>query len=103
MDAAPDEFEVLVEQITDLPDKPFGDVAETLLYAADVLYFNDAARPPERSVELRKRIVTRTMSLRRWRYTYSPSDLSIDYDTAGVVAKLLLNTHNPFRGTRSFI
>ena len=103
MDAAPDQFDVLVEQVTALPDQPFGNVAETLLHAADVLYFNDASRSPERPVELRARMVTRTMALRRWRYNYSPGDLSIDHDTGGVVAKILLNTHEPFRGTRSYL
>ena len=103
MDAAPDQFGVLVEQVTALPDQPFGNVAETLLHAADVLYFNDASRSPERSVELRARMATRTMALRRWRYNYSPGDLSIDHDTGGVVAKILVNTHDPFRGTRSYL
>ena len=103
MDAAPDQFGVLVEQVIALPDQPFGNVAETLLHAADVLYFNDASRSPERPVELRARMATRTMALRRWRYNYSPGDLSIDYDTGGIVAKILLNTHDPFRGTRSYL
>jgi hypothetical protein len=104
MDAAPDQFGVLVEQVTALPDQPFGNVAETLLHAADVLYFNDVSRSPERPVELRARMATRTMALRRWRYNYSPGDLSIDYDTGGVVAKILLNTHDPFlaRAATSF-
>lgn len=103
MDAAPGQFDELVEQVTALPDQPFGNVAETLLHAADVLYFNDASRSPERPVELRVRMATRTMALRRWRYNYSPGDLSIDFDTGGVVAKILLNTHDSFRGTRSYL
>ena len=103
MEAAPDQFDVLVEQVIALPDEPFGDVAETVLHAADVLYFNDASRSPERPVDLRARIATRTTALRRWRYNYPPGDLSIDYDTAGVVAKILLNTHDRFRGTRSYL
>jgi hypothetical protein len=103
MDAPPDQFDVLVEQVTALPDQSFGDVVQTLLHAADALYFNDASRSPERPVELRARMATRTMALRRWRYNYSPGNLSIDHDTAGVVAKILLNTHDPFRGTRSYL
>ena len=71
MEAAPDQFDVLVEQVIALPDEPFGDVAETVLHAADVLYFNDASRSPERPVDLRARIATRTTALRRWRYNYS--------------------------------
>jgi hypothetical protein len=73
------------------------------VHAADVLYFNDASRSPQRSVDLRARMATRTTALRRWHYNYRPGDLSIDYDTAGVVAKILLNTHDPFRGTRSYL
>jgi hypothetical protein len=103
MGAGPDQFDVLVEQVTALPDQSFGDVVQTLLHAADALYFNDASRSPERPVELRARIATRTMALRRWRYNYLPGNLSVDHDTAGVVAKILLNTHDPFRGTRSYL
>jgi hypothetical protein len=103
MNAAPDQFDVLVEQVTALPDQSFGDVVQTLLHAADALYFNDASRSSERPVELRARIATRTMALRRWRYNYSPGNLSVDHDTAGVVAKILLNTHDPFRGARSYL
>ena len=103
MDAEPEQFEELVGQITDLPDKCFADVAETVLHSADVLYFNDATRSSDRAVELRTRMVTRVMALQRWRYNYSPGDLSIDYDTGGVVAKMLLNTHDPFNGTRSYL
>ncbi len=98
-----DAFEAMVEQVTSLPDQSFVDVAETLLHAADVLYFNDATRAPERPVELRLRMANRTMALRRWRYNHSPGDLSIDFDTGGVVAKMLLNTHDPFQGTRSYL
>jgi len=102
MVAAPHEFSAMVEQIIKLPDQPFGDTAEALLHA-DVLYFNDATWPPERSVELRARMASRTMSLLRWSYNYSPGPLSIDFDTGRVVAKILLNTHDPFQGTRSYL
>ncbi len=103
MIASTDDLEAMVEQVTSLPDQSFADVAETLLHAADVLYFNDATRAPERPVELRVRMASRTMALRRWRFNYSPGDLSIDFDTGGVVAKMLLNTHKPFQGTRSYL
>ena len=52
---------------------------------------------------LRKRIATRAMSLRRWQYNYAPGDLSIDYDTGGIIAKLFLNTYDPFQGTRTYL
>lgn len=103
LDGDPQCFEGLLGQITNLPDKSFCHVAETFLHAADVLYFNQASRAPELPVELRRRIATRAMSLRRWQYNYAPGDLSIDYDTGGIIAKLLLNTHDPFQGTRSYL
>ena len=103
MEASPERFEAQLKLVTGLPDQPFSDVAETLIHAADVLYFNDPSRPPARPVELRRRMGDRAMSLRRWEFNGSPRDLSIDYDTGGVVAKPLLNTHDPFRGTRSYL
>jgi hypothetical protein len=103
MDAEGDQFDRLIDQVTSLPDNSFCDAAETLLHTADVLYFNQASRPPQRPVELRTRMATRTMSLGRWRYNYSPGDLSIDHNTGGVVAKLFLNTHARFQGTRSYL
>ncbi len=104
MDASVERFDSQMKLVTDLPDKSFSKVAETLIHAADVLYFNDATRSPARAVVLRARMVDRTMSLRRWRaFVRSPGDMSIDFDTGGVVAKLLLNTHDPFRHTRSYL
>lgn len=103
LDAAPERFEALLEQVVILPDKPFSDVAETLIHAADVSYFNDTSRSPVRPVELRERLAARTMALRRWRDNYAPGELSIDFETGGVVAKMLFNTHDPFNGTRSYL
>lgn len=103
LDGEPHYFDELLGQVTNLPDKSFCHVAGTLLLAADVLYFNQPSRAPKLPVELRTRIATRTMSLRRWQYSYAPGDLSIDHDTGDVVAKLLLNTHDPFQGTRSYL
>jgi hypothetical protein len=103
LDPDSSEFGPLVDQVTGLPDKSFSNVAETLIHAADVLYFNDATRSPVRPVELRERLATRTMALRRWRDNYAPGELSIDFETGGVVARMLLNTHNPFSGTRSYL
>lgn len=103
LDGDPHYFDELIGQVTNLPDNSFSHVAETLLHAADVLYFNQPSRAPELPVELRTRIATRAMSMRRWQYNYAPGDLSIGYDTGGVVAKLLLNTHDPFQGTRSYL
>ena len=103
MDATPVRFEELVKLVTDLPDQPFSKVAEPLIHAADVLYFNDPPRASAQPVALRRSMVDCTMALRRWKLDRSPGNLSIDYDTGGVVAKLLLNTHDPVKGTRSYL
>ena len=103
IDASPERFDVQLKLITGLPDQSFSNVAETLIHAADVLYFNDPSRPSARPVELRRQISNRTLSLSRWKFNGSPGDSSVDYETGGVIAKLLLNTHNPFRGTRSYL
>ena len=103
LDAAPSEFEKLVEQVTCLPDKSFSDVAETLILAADMLYFNNSTRSHVQPVELREHLANRAMALRRWRNNFAPGELSIDFETGGVVARMLLNTHNPISGTRSYL
>lgn len=91
-------FDRVVGLVEGLPDKPFGNAAEALLHAADVWYFNGPAHAPERPVLLRTRLAARAAKLRRWLWNHSPGDLSIDLDTGGVVAKLLLNTYTPFGG-----
>lgn len=103
MDAGADRFDDLLAQIEGLPDRSFGDVSEIVLHAADVCYFNDASRSPERAVELRRRLVNRASNLRYWNRDPRPGDLSVDRDTGGVVAKLLLNTHNLIGGTASYL
>ncbi len=45
----------------------------------------------------------RTLGLRRWRHGPRPGDLSIDFHTGGIAAKLLMNTHDTFRGTKSYL
>lgn len=103
MDAASDDLDRLLAHVTELPDRSFGDVAETVVHAVDVLYFNDAAREPTRPTLIRERLGDRTMALRRWRHNYAPGDLSIDHGTGGVVARMLLNIHDPFQGARSYL
>ena len=103
MDAGDDRFDELLAQIEGLPDRSFGDVSEIVLHAADVCYFNDVSRSPERAVELRRRLVARASKLRYWNRDPRPGDLSVDRDTGGVVAKLLLNTHNLIGGTTSYL
>jgi hypothetical protein len=103
MDMPPQRFEHELSLITSLPDKSFGAVTEILLHTADVIYFNDSQRPSDRAVELRAQMVQRTMTLRGWQQRRPPSDLSVDYDMGGIVAKLFMNTHNPFTGTKSYL
>jgi|TARA_R110002124_G_scaffold287327_1_gene472906 hypothetical protein len=96
-------FDELIQQIERLPDKTFGDVCETLIHAADVWYFNGPSRSPDRPVSLRQRLISRVLELRRWTSGARPGDLGIDHDTGGVVAKLLMNTHSFFVGTKSYL
>lgn len=103
MAAGDDRFEELLRQIEGLPDRSFADVSEVVIHAADVCYFNDLSRPPERAVELRRRLVARVLNLRSWNRDQRPGDMSVDRDTGGVVAKLLLNTLNFFGPTTSYV
>lgn len=96
-------FDRMVGLLEGLPDQPFCDVAESVIHAADVWYFNNPDRSAERPVRLRTRLAERVRALRRWSWDFNPGDLSIDYDTGGVVAKLFMNTHNPFVGTTSYL
>lgn len=103
MEAPSDRFEADIQLITQLPDEPFNDVAEIVIQAADALYFNNPQCPPTRPVELRSRLAHRVVTLRQWKYVRDPASLSIGREVAGVVAKMLLNTHNPFNGTNSYL
>ncbi|MEO9256679.1 MAG: ATP-binding protein [Tepidiformaceae bacterium] len=103
MDAGDDRFGELLKQVEELPDSPFCDVSETIILAADVCYFNDSSRPSARPVELRRRLLARTLALRFWARDPRPGELSVDLDTGGVVARLLMNTHNPMAGTKSYL
>jgi hypothetical protein len=96
-------FERMIGLLEALPDQPFCDVAESVIHAADVWYFNKSDRSPERPVRLRTRLAGRARALRRWNWNFNPGDLSIDWDTGGIVAKFFMNTHNPFVGTTSYL
>jgi len=63
MDAAEERFESLLKPIMGLPDRSFCDVAETLIHAADVRYFNEPNRSSNRAGALRQQLVYRTRSL----------------------------------------
>jgi hypothetical protein len=103
MDAAEDRFESLLKPIIELPDRPFCDVAETLIHAADVRYFNEPNRTSDRARALRQRLVTRTMALDRWSWDRRRGELGIDIETGPTIGMLLMNLHNPFTGTKSYL
>ncbi|MDD1957095.1 hypothetical protein NP552_18825 [Pseudomonas sp. 8209] len=103
MEADASRFDDLLKLVEQLPDRSFSDVSEVLIHAVDVWYFNSTSRSHIRPLELRERLVNRTITLRRWLRTLRPGDLSADIDTGGMIAKLLMNTHSPFSGTRSYL
>lgn len=97
------DFDQQVEKVTSLPDQPFLGITEALIHSADVTYFNEAHRTPERAVELRARVVDRTQKVFGWTQQSRPGDLSIDRNMAGGVAHLLMNNYNPFSQTQSYL
>lgn len=104
MEADRDHFERLLSPILELPDCSFCDVADTIIHAADVCYFNDRSRPADRARDLREQLVRRTMALRRWSWGNRPGDLHIDLDRGPVIAKLLMNVFNLLtRHTESYL
>ena len=48
-------------QIVEFPEQTFGSVAETIVRAADIAYFNDPSCAPERAVDIRTRLVERVV------------------------------------------
>lgn len=103
METDRDHFERLLLPVLELPDRSFCDVADTIIHAADVCYFNDRSHPVDRARNLREQLIKRTTTLRRWSWGNRPGDLQIDYNTGPVVAKLLMNIYNPFNGTQSYL
>lgn len=103
LDATDASFEADLQLVTGLPDEPFGEVAQTVIHAADALYFNDPERPPERPADLRTRLAQRVIALHRWQYADDPASSRIDMQSGGIVAKIMLSTYNPFNGTQSYL
>lgn len=89
--------------VTDLPDASFGEVAQTVQHAADVLYFNNTNHAAPRPVLLREKLVERVMTLSRWKSARNPAEAHIDHESAGVIAKMLFNTYCMFNGTHSYL
>jgi hypothetical protein len=103
MDAPQDRFEWMLQQIIELPDQTFCDVAETLIHAADIRYFNEPNQPSDRAVVLRQRLVTRTLALNRWSWDRRRGSLGIDIETGPTIGMLLMNFYNSFSGTKSYL
>jgi hypothetical protein len=103
LDTNHDRFEQHLLPLLELPDQSFCGVVDTLIYAADVCYFNDKSRPADRARELRERLVTRTKALERWLRDNQPGDLRIDHHTGPTIAKLLMNLYSPFASTESYL
>ena len=89
--------------VTDLPDEPFGEVAQTVQHAADVIYFNHTSRAPARPVALREKLIARLMTLSRWQSAHDPAEARIDMESGGVIAKMLFNTYGMINGTHSYL
>lgn len=103
MDADRNHFERLLSPVLELPDCSFCDVADTIIHAADVRYFNNKNCPADCARDLREQLVTRTIALRSWSWGNRPGDLQIDYDRGPVIAKLLMNVFNPLTSTESYL
>jgi hypothetical protein len=103
LDATDVSFGADLKLVTDLPDEPFSKVAQTVIHSADALYFNNPKRPAPRPADLRTRLAHRVMALHRWQYADDPSSSRIDMQSAGIIAKIMLSTYNPFNGTQSYL
>ncbi|MFD2642685.1 ATP-binding protein [Pseudomonas japonica] len=89
--------------VTDLPGKQFGKIAQVVILSADALYFNDRSHPPGRPTELRARLTSQVMSLQSWQNSDNPSAPRVKSDLAGIVARMFLNTYNPFGNTYCYL
>lgn len=103
MDAAEDRFSSLLQPIIELPDQSFCDLAETIIHAADVHYFNEPNRPSARASALRQKMVTRAVELDRWSWDRRRAELGIVLQTGPMIGMLLMNLHSPFSGAKTYL
>ncbi len=103
MDAADYQFLSLLQPIIELPDSSFCDVAETVIHAADVHYFNEPDRPSARASALRQKMVARAIELNRWSWDRRKGELGIDIETGPMIGMLLMNLHSPFSGAKTYL
>ncbi|MER9489609.1 hypothetical protein NKI50_27150 [Mesorhizobium sp. M0563] len=83
LDGTPMSFDPDLMLVTDLPDEPFCEVAQTVMHAADALYFNDPQRTASRPADLRTKLVERVIALKRWEYAGDPASSRIDMESGG--------------------
>lgn len=103
MDSPEDQFSSLLQPIVELPDRSFCDVAEAIIHAADVHYFNEPDRPSARALALRQKMVARAIELNRWSWDRRRGELGIDIETGPMIGMLLMNLHNPFSGAKTYL
>jgi len=103
MDATQERFDTLLKLIVELPDQSYCDVVDTLIHAADVRYFNEPSRPPDRACALRRQLVARTMVLNRWSRADRRGEHRIDLETGPPIAKLLMNLYNGLGSTNTYL
>ncbi len=103
LDGDPDAFGEHMQLIEELPDRAYVNVANSMLFAADVTYFNDRTRSADRAVELRNRVAQHVSVMPRWHRYTDPGALRVDSDSAPLIAKIFFNIHSPFQGTRTYL
>ena len=103
MDAEEDGFDKLLQPLLELPDQTFCDVADVVIHACDVLYFNDRDRLANRATALRTRFVARMIAHRRWLWDHYRRGIGIDYETGPPIGKLLMNLYSSIGGTRTYL
>lgn len=103
MDAEEGQFWSFLQPIIELPDRSFCDVAETVIHAADVHYFNEPHRPSSRASALRQKMVARAIELNRWSWDRRRVELGIDIQTGPMIGMLLMNLQRPFSGAKTYL
>jgi len=103
LDSADVSFEADMKLVTDLPDMPFGEVAQIVIRSVDTLYCDDKQRSATRPAELRSCLANRVMALQRWRNAEDPASSRIDMQSGGIIAKMMVNTYSSFSGTYCYL
>ena len=94
LDADDEQFEAQLKLIEKLPDRSFGDIAAMFIRAADKWYLSVDDQVLSRPLELRKRIVSRVLSMRGWTDQPVPGQITIDRESSRLIATLFMNSLN---------